>query len=342
MRVQLKHKIITDYKNIDLNQWKYLLKNSKYANVFHSPEMYKFWESITGLEPFIFAYLDKQEKIKVLLTGVIQKERGRLKGALTRRAIIIGGPLLIEENTTIKYYFSEILKTASKKLMKKAIFIEIRNLNDYSEYKSIFEENKWTYSPYLNFKVDCRNEAGILKNMSKSKIRQIKKSIKEGAEIIEASAEKQVIEFYHILQELYTNKVKKPLMPKAFFLNFYRQKLGKYLLIMYKDRIVGGIMCPILENKIIYCWYIAGEDRLYNNIHPSILAAWAAINYANKHNIEIFDFMGAGKPDQDYGVRNFKSKFGGELVEQGRFLKILNPTLFKLGKLGLMIYKKVK
>lgn len=338
----MKHKIITDYKNIDLNQWKYLLKNSKYANVFHSPEMYKFWESITGLEPFIFAYLDKQEKIKVLLTGVIQKESGSIKGALTRRAIILGGPLLVEENTTIKYCLSKTLETVSKKLKKKAIFIEIRNLNDYSEYKSIFEENKWTYSPYLNFKVDCRNEADIIKNMSKSKTRQIKKSIKEGAEIIEASNEKQVTEFYHILQELYTKKVKKPLLPKEFFLNFYKQKLGKYLLIMYKDRIVGGHMCPILDNKVIYSWYLAGEDRLHNNIHPSILAAWAAINYANKHNIELFDFMGAGKPDQDYGVRNFKSEFGGELVEQGRFLKILNPALFKLGKLGLMIYSKVK
>lgn len=338
----MKYRIINDFNSIDLEQWRHLLKNSKYANVFQSPKMYMLWQSIDGTEPFIFACIDEHDKIKVLLTGLIQKESGKVKGILTKRAIVLGGPLLAEECPTMKYYISKTLETASKQLKKKAIFIEIRNLNDYSEYKSIFEENKWTYNPHLNFMVNCQNEDNIRKNMSKSKIRQIKKSLKEGAEIIEATNEQQVTEFYYILQDLYTKKVKKPLMPIEFFLLFFRQKLGKYLLIKYRDRIVGGIMCPILNNRAIYCWYTVGEDRLHNNIHPSVLATWAAIEYANKHNIEIFDFMGAGKPDQDYGVRNFKSKFGGDLVEHGRFIKILNPVLFKLGKLGLMIYRKVK
>ena len=66
-----------------------------------------------------------------------------------------------------------------------------------------------------------------------------------------------------------------------------------------------------------------------------------AIDYANKNNIEYFDFMGAGKPDQDYGVREFKSKFGGELVEFGRFVKILNPMLYNFGKLSLKILSKI-
>jgi serine/alanine adding enzyme len=49
--------------------------------------------------------------------------------------------------------------------------------------------------------------------------------------------------------------------------------------------------------------------------------------------------MGAGKPDEGYGVREFKSKFGGELVEHGRFLFVCNPRLYALGK---YIVKKLK
>ena len=52
--------------------------------------------------------------------------------------------------------------------------------------------------------------------------------------------------------------------------------------------------------------------------------------------------MGAGKPNEDYGVREFKSKFGGELVEFGRFERINNHFLYLIGKTGLKILKKFK
>jgi lipid II:glycine glycyltransferase (peptidoglycan interpeptide bridge formation enzyme) len=62
------------------------------------------------------------------------------------------------------------------------------------------------------------------------------------------------------------------------------------------------------------------------------LATWAGIEYAANHHFDKFDFMGAGKPDESYGVREFKSKFGGTLLEHGRFLYICNSGLYKLGK----------
>ena len=94
--------------------------------------------------------------------------------------------------------------------------------------------------------------------------------------------------------------------------------------------------------KIIYEWYIAGEDGKYPGIYPSVLATWAAMDYANKKSIPIFDFMGAGSPDNNYGVRTFKSKFGGELVEYGRFIRINKPLLYQLGKLGLKFNQKMR
>jgi lipid II:glycine glycyltransferase (peptidoglycan interpeptide bridge formation enzyme) len=48
--------------------------------------------------------------------------------------------------------------------------------------------------------------------------------------------------------------------------------------------------------------------------------------------------MGAGKPDEDYGVRDFKAQFGGTLVEHGRFLKVNNPLIYKAAQ----IYLKLK
>jgi len=65
------------------------------------------------------------------------------------------------------------------------------------------------------------------------------------------------------------------------------------------------------------------------------------IDYAAKNGLKFFDFMGAGASDKDYGVRKFKSQFGGKLVEYGRFLRVYNKFLYSLGKIGLWVYQKV-
>jgi lipid II:glycine glycyltransferase (peptidoglycan interpeptide bridge formation enzyme) len=50
--------------------------------------------------------------------------------------------------------------------------------------------------------------------------------------------------------------------------------------------------------------------------------------------------MGAGSPDQPYGVRDFKAEFGGELVEHGRFLCVRKPMLYAIGKMGVKLLKQ--
>ena len=51
--------------------------------------------------------------------------------------------------------------------------------------------------------------------------------------------------------------------------------------------------------------------------------------------------MGAGSPgDGGYGVRDFKAKFGGELVEYGRFRYVANKPLYALGKWAVNLMKK--
>ena len=80
-------------------------------------------------------------------------------------------------------------------------------------------------------------------------------------------------------------------------------------------------------------------DEIYKKQYPSALATYAPLEYAIKKNINSFDFLGAGSPEKDYGVREFKSRFGGELVEYGRFERIHKPLRMKIAKLGLKLYK---
>jgi hypothetical protein len=49
--------------------------------------------------------------------------------------------------------------------------------------------------------------------------------------------------------------------------------------------------------------------------------------------------MGAGKLNNDYGVRKYKLQFGGDLVEHGRYTKVLSVVLYFIGIKGLGLWK---
>ena len=120
--------------------------------------------------------------------------------------------------------------------------------------------------------------------------------------------------------------------------------MGIIRLIKYEDKIIGGILAPVFEKKCIYEWYVCGLDQEYKEQFPSVLATWAGIDYAIQNNINSFDFMGVGKPDKEYGVRDFKARFGGELVSYGRLTRINNKFLYNIAEFGynvLALFKKI-
>lgn len=299
--------------------------------------MFNFFAQQPGHDAFVIAVYD-QEDLVALCCGAILFSGGFFKRKLTRRAIIIGGPLIAPgaDIEVVDLLLSEL----NVKLKKKAIYAEIRNQHSYDAFREVFTKHGWQYKAHLNFEIASNTDTAAMKNLSGDKRRQVRKSLKEGAEIIEANEEDEVQQFYEILADLYRTKVKTPLPPFTFFSSFLKSGLGKYLLIKYKDQVIGGIMCPILPNRVVYDWYRCGLDRQFKNVYPSVLAAWAGIDYANKHNIEKFDFMGAGSPDKDYGVRKFKAQFGGQLVENGRFIKIYRPTLYRIGEQAVKLLRK--
>lgn len=323
--------------SIPRNQWTEFIANNPYASPFQTPEFFDLYNSIPNLSSVAIAvvYLNS---IKALAVISLQKEPG-IKSYFSRRAIIYGGPLFIND----EYISLEILlKEIKSYLKRRVIYLEIRNFFDYKNYKKTFNRLGYKYIPWLNFHVKPTNSEGALSSMSKSRKRQINKAIKQGVLWREAQSITEVEKFYIILQDLYRDRVKKPLFPFEFFKEFFEKDLGKYLFVYYKGEIIAGIMCPVISKKAIYEYYVCGLDSEYKELYPSVMATWAAIEYAIQNGIPLLDFMGAGPPDKEYGVREFKARFGGESVEYGRFLLRFNPLFYSLGKLGLKIISKFK
>ena len=320
---------------IPREEWKELIEKNDFATPFQTPEFFDFYNSVQHLSAIAIAVEDKG-KLNALAVVTLQKENG-IKGYFSKRAIIYGGILIKEETDDA---LSGLFKALDAELKNKAIYIEIRNLNDYSEFRSCFEKADWQYTPHLNYRVNCADEATVWSNLNRLRKRQIKKAQSHNVTLGEAENVNEVHDLYKILQATY-KKIGKPLFNWDFFGELYRIPFCKVFMVKVNNITIGGHFCLVNRN-VIYDWYGCGLDREYSDYAPSTMIVYSALQYGINHKMKYFDFMGAGTPDKDYGVRDFKAQFGGELVEYGRYIKILNPLLYKTGEFGLKLLSRYK
>lgn len=307
------------------------------GNLFQTWGYFEFYRKLPGYRPFVIFTVDGNEKIMGVLSAVIICAPNPLIRFFSRRIIVHGGPIFHPSIKDLHLVTRKILTMLRRVASGRAIYIEFRNLVSRQELAPVFEALGYSHEDHLNYIVRISGQDRFQK-IHKTKIRQINKSLKSGATVGPPDTFEEVRSFYLILKELYRTKIKKPLPPLAFFTEFYKSGLGVYLLIKYNGEILGGMMCGLYKDTI-YELYIAGLDRKYKNVYPSVLATYAAIEYALNNGLKYFDFLGAGKPKEEYGVREFKSRFGGELINPGRFILITKPFLFRIGKLALSFWK---
>ena len=103
-------KILT-YHTINPKQWQELIETSTTATWFQSPEAYRFYQSVGGMQAFAYGVFE-EDKLVGVVVGYITEERCSLKQFFTRRAIIYGGPLLAEDISETA--LAELLKAVSE------------------------------------------------------------------------------------------------------------------------------------------------------------------------------------------------------------------------------------
>lgn len=323
--------------NVDIKEWKSILKNSHFASPFQTPEFLKVLKVTERMNGEVYA-LAVNGIIKVLAVVTFMKEPG-VKGFFSRRGIIFGGPLIMEATKRELKFF---LHKLCDQLKNKVIYVETRNYFDYSLYKKAFNESKWELKPYLNVQTIINNidKEKVINFFRPSRRREIRQSYNHGASYKTCTSSEEILEVYKILNDLYKEKVKLPIPAAEFFLNLFKYNIITAFIVEHQGQIIGGAFCPLLPGKAIYTYYYCGLRDYHKKIFPAHMAVLAVIEYAAENNIPIVDFMGAGEPNIDYGVRNYKLGFGGDLLEHGRFIRIFNPALFKIGEIGVNILKR--
>jgi hypothetical protein len=324
--------------NSDVNRslWRCLLDSSNFKSPFQTPEFYDLYNSLAEFSAEVFASENRGEYISLIVV-TLHEERG-FKRHFSKRGIIYGGPLIKEDSDGL----SILLDHINKHYRNNLIYIETRNLFNYQRFSPIFQFSGWVYQPYLNIRNTLSEESmvEIMSHFKYNRRREIKQSLTEGANWALVTSTKEIEEIFAILKKLYSSHVKLPLPDLDFFIKSWHTGIMKIFRVEHMGKIIGGSFCPVLPGHTIFTMYYCGEKNYHPRIFPTHLSVMAAFEYGTNSGCKYLDFMGAGKPGAKYGVRNYKMQFGGRLVEEGRFLMVFKPLLFKVGKLGVNFITK--
>jgi hypothetical protein len=313
-----------------------VLKSKSY---FMSVHLFRLYSELPLYDPFLITVYDGSEVVGVVLATVIRHYRW-MPRRYTGRCMVIGYPE-VAERADSKEIAAQLLDRLNEESRRISLYTEIRNVVGDGLFSPLLGERNYNASDWFNIVNPLPGDVDTAFNqVSPSKRRQIKIAENRGVMIKAASNMDEINAFYVILQDLYSH-IAKPLPPRLFFQRFFKdtQNTGRgVILIAYHEKqVIGGVMCPG-DDTTLYEWYIAGMDRTQRELYPSAVLTWSAIAYAVRNGYRYFDFMGGGKADKAYGVRDFKLRFGGELQQAIRYRKKHNTfwyALIKANPLGI-------
>lgn len=334
------YKIITEIENVDIEKWKRFVLSHPNGNIFQIPEICLAYSNIKNFQPKIIV-ITRNNNVVGSLVYIIQQESSGVLKFLSSRSIIMGGPLAEDNDLEI---IDLILSEYKKRIKNKVIYSQFRNLFDFSFANEVFEKNKILYEKHLDILIDITQTPEKIKsNISKNKRGNISKSLNKGTQFLEITDKERFHQCIQLINKTY-KRIGLPCPKDEYFLKFYDELSHKGILKTFALEVEGKLIATRLElclKDTIYDWW-AGADDNYKNYYPNDVLPYQILIWGHQNGYKQFDFGGAGKPGVPYGVRDHKMKFGGELVEYGRYEMVHKPLLMSMGKAGLLIYKKLK
>lgn len=327
--------------NPDEEAWKDFNHNQSQGNVYQTPEMVEVYRRTKNHDPVYLAIVDNNGEFRALMVAVIIKEMEGLIGSLSARSIIIGGPLFIEDEDTTEVLLK--LFEEYNKIQKGVLYSEIRNIYDTSRFREVLARRGYEFKEHLNYLIDLnKSKEELWGQISRSMRKNINRAERAGLEIEEMKDRDRIPVFYGFLEDVYRH-AKMPLADISLFYAVYDilvpKGMAKFHLAKYDGEYVGGRL-SLMDNKTIYADFV-GVPKEHKKLNVNPLLNWNIIKWGSENGYQVFDFGGAGKPGIEYGVREFKRQFGGELVNFGRYNKVHSPIKMSIAEKGFKIYKKM-
>lgn len=305
------------------------------TNTFHSTELFRIYEATPGYSPVLIVASEGDKPVAKLLAA-IRKSVRMFPPGIIRRCEVYGVGEYFDESADKEAIFSDMLQRLTAEALRDSFLIEFRNLeNPMFGYKS-FRANQYFAINWLRVRNSLHNIDKAEARFSPSRIRQIKKGLKNGAQVREACTMEEILCFAQMLHLVYSSKIRRHFPNINFFLhleNQLKEEQSKIFIVTYKEKIIGGSAC-IYSDDSAYLWFSGGMRKTYALQYPGILAVWKALDDAKQRGLRHLEFMDVGLPFRKHGYREFVLRFGGKQSSTRRWFRFrwdwLNRVLMKI------------
>lgn len=322
--------------------WREFVEQHPQGNIFHTPEMFQVYTRVRGYKPQLWAAVSDCGNVLALMIPVQVTLLDGMLHRLTTRSIAYGS-ILCSSEPQGKEALVILLNTYVREKGRETLFSELRNLYDLSEIQSVLDQCGFLYDDHLNYLIDLNCSPGQLFQRIGSRTRKhIGRELKKGQLIVEQVVDPaQVRTCNELIKKSYLT-ARVPMADLSLFESAFDilspHGMVKFWLARLDDAYVAASVELIYKDRV-FGWY-SGVDRAYSSHTPSELLTWHILKWCTENGYRTYDFGGAGTPDEKYGVRDFKSKFGGKLVCYGRNTCVHAPGLLRLSTIGYSIYRR--
>jgi hypothetical protein len=293
-------------------------------NIFHSRDMFLFYEAITGYTPILIV-ATKEGKPVAKLLGAIRKNAQLLPFPFLKRCEVYGTGEYLDDSLDREEVFNYMLGHLTNESLRHAFIIEFRNLENALDGHKCFRANKYFAINWLRVRNSLHRVDSVEEQFSPSRIRQVRKGLKNGAEICETNNEEDLSEFSHMLHKIYSTRIRKYFPTWEFFRQvntwLISKGLAKIFIVKYKGRIIGGSSI-LYSGENAYLWFSGGMTKRFAPLYPGVLAIWGALTDAKARGCRHMEFMDVGLPFQKHGFRYFILRFGGKQSSTRRWFRI--------------------
>ncbi|BDW79437.1 GNAT family N-acetyltransferase [Bacteroides finegoldii] len=309
-------------------------------NTFHSKELFLIYEATPGYTPLLIVATENGKPMARLLAA-IRKAKRWLPSSLVKHCVVYSeGEGLDESLSTNKEkaeeVFGEMLEHLTQEATRTCFLIEFRNLNNSMFGYRFFRNNNYFPVNWLRVRNSLHGMKNVEDRFSPSRIRQIKKGLKNGAKVEEAHTVEEIRDFSRMLHKVYSSRIRRYFPANDFFRHMnsmlIRGKQAKIFIVKYKEKIIGGAVC-IYSEESAFLWFSGGMRKTYALQYPGILAVWKALEDAHQRGFRHMEFMDVGLPFRKHGYRDFVLRFGGKQSSTRRWFRVswtwLNNLLVK-------------
>jgi CelD/BcsL family acetyltransferase involved in cellulose biosynthesis len=309
-------------RDLSVDRWRAALASLPGATVFHTPEMFEVFTRTSGHAPELWAAV-RGEDVLALFTPVTITLREGLARFLTTRTVAYTGPLRAE-GPEGEAALAAVLAAAEAGRDRATLFTEVRHVTDPTHVRSGLESCGYAPEGHLNYLVDVGKPAEEVLGQIRTRTRkQIRQGLRRGTVTVGFVETREDVAVCHELLTRTYARARVPAPDRSLLEAAFDVLHPAGMALFALARIDGRPVAASVElpwGDTVYGWYGA-VDRAWAKEVPGELLMWRVLEWASQNGYRTYDFGGAGKPGEEYGVRDFKAKFGGDLVSFGRHTK---------------------